>query len=544
MKKIIEKKLSDVVNKLYSVENIIFEVDVPKNFEHGDFTSNIALKLSGVLKKNPKVLAEEIIQNLQDEIIQKTVTAGPGFINFFVSKTFFHDYLRNILTNEDAFKLKDGKNKKFQVEFVSANPTGPLHIGHGRGAAYGDSLVRILSAVGYDVQREYYVNDAGNQMNNLALSIYSRCMELLGKTVDFPADGYKGEYIYDISKKIIDTKKEAFLEMSYEDAVDLCFKIGVKEITDCIDNDLNNFGVSFDNWFSEKSLYTSGDVEQTIVELKTLGKAYESEGALWFKSMDYGDDKDRVLVRSNGEHTYFASDIAYHRNKFKRGFEYVVNVWGADHHGYVKRLKSAVNAIGVNEENLDIRLVQMVSLIQGGEKISMSTRAGTFVELKWLIDEVGKDAARYFYIMRDINSQLEFDIDLAKSRSSENPVYYIQYAHARVCSILRNAHEKQIKYHVGQNFELLIGTSEIDVIKKIYDFTSVLSTAAHFREPHRIPYYLQELAAIFHNYYKNNQILIEDNTEKTGARISLCMGVAKVIKFGLSLIGVDAPEKM
>lgn len=544
MKKIIEKKLSDIVYKLYQLENIAFDVEVPKNFEHGDFTSNIALKLSGILKKNPRVVADEIIKNIHDELIEKNETAGPGFINFFVSKTYFHNFLKNVLFDNEALRLRDGKSKKFQVEFVSANPTGPLHIGHGRGSAYGDSLARILDAVGYDVQREYYVNDAGNQMNNLALSIYARCMELLGKDAKFPEDGYRGEYIYDISKKIISEKKESFLQIPYDEAVAICFKRGVEDITESIDNDLKDFGVSFDNWFSEKSLYTSGDVEQTIAELKTLNRAYESEGALWFRSTDYGDDKDRVLIRSNGEYTYFASDIAYHRNKFKRGFEHVVNVWGADHHGYVKRLKSAVNAIGLNDENLDIRLVQMVSLIQNGEKISMSTRAGKFVELRWLIDEVGKDAARYFYIMRDINSQLEFDIDLAKSKSSENPVYYIQYAHARVCSILRNAAEKGISYNLGENLDLLTETSEIDLIKKIYEFTTILRAAAQFREPHRVPYYLQELAALFHNYYKNNQIVIENDINKTNARISLCEGVAKTVKFGLSLIGVDAPEKM
>ena len=477
-------------------------------------------------------------------MLQKIVTAGPGFINIFVSKTFFHEYLRGVITRENPFRLSDGENRKFQVEFVSANPTGPLHIGHGRGAAYGDSLARILDAVGYDVQREYYINDAGNQMNNLALSIYSRCMELLGKTVEFPADGYRGDYIYDISKKIVAANGDEFLGMPYEDAVALCLEVGIREIRDNIDYDLREFGVVFDNWFSEKSLYVSGDVDETIIELKKLGKAYESDGALWFKSTDYGDDKDRVLIKSSGEHTYFASDIAYHRNKFKRGFEYVVNVWGADHHGYVKRLKSAVGSIGENEENLDIRLVQMVSLVKGGEKISMSTRAGTFVELKWLIDEVGKDAARYFYIMRDINSQLEFDIDLAKSRSSDNPVYYVQYAHARVCSILRNAEEKQIKYCLGQDVELLTEPCEIDIIKKIYDFSSILSAAARFREPHRIPYYLQELAGMFHNYYKNYQILDENSFEKTSARVSLCVGVAKTIRFGLNLIGVDAPERM
>lgn len=549
MEELIRDKLNNVAKELIGDEELLnnfsYEVDVPKNYKFGDFTTNIAMKIASILKTSPKKVAEDIVKRFQADFIEKTEIAGVGFINFFVSKDFFYNYLLNIIKNGEDFLKEDlGNNKRVMVEFVSANPTGPLHIGHGRGAAYGDSLARILKACGYDVVKEYYINDAGNQMNSLSLSIYVRYLQLFGKETHFPEDGYKGDYIKNIAKEIKDKYQDKLLHMDESKALKICFEIGVEKILDIIKSDLEDFGVTFDNWFSEKSLYEAGEVEETLNELKKLNKTYEKDGALWFKSTEYGDDKDRVLMRSNGELTYFASDIAYHRNKIKRGFEYLINVWGADHHGYVKRLKSSVLALGFWEKMLEIKLVQMVSLIENKEKISMSTRAGTFLELKWLVDKVGKDAARYFYIMRDINSQLDFDIDLAMSKTSENPVYYVQYAHARICSILRNAEEKNIGYKIGENVEYLKDQQEIDIIKKLYEFRSVLKTAALNREPHRIPYYLQELAALFHAYYKNNQILIEDDIKTTSARINLSLGVAKVIKFALKLIGVDAPEKM
>jgi len=544
IRKKIDKVLKEIVSDVVIAGDFTYEVDVPKDYKNGDFTTNVAMKLASLLKKPPRQIAESIKVQLVDAIFEKVEVAGPGFINFFVSKSFFHNFLLSILEDKTVLTSDMGAGKKVQVEFVSANPTGPLHIGHGRGAAYGDSLARLLKACGFDVQREYYINDAGNQMNNLALSIYSRYLELYGVSNEFPQDGYKGEYIIDIAKDIKKEYQDSLLKMPKEEAVNICFKIGVEEITNTIKKDLEDFGVTFDNWFSEKSLYLSGEVEQTLQELQERGETYEQDGALWFNSTKYGDDKDRVLRRSNGELTYFASDIAYHRNKIKRGFDNLINVWGADHHGYVKRLKSSIAALGYNEEMLEIKLVQMVSLIEGGEKISMSTRAGTFVELSWLTEKVGSDAARYFYIMRDINSQFEFDIDLAKSKTSDNPVYYIQYAHARVCSILRNAEEKNIKFEVGKYLNKLDSEQDIALIKKLYEFKSVLETAGRTREPHRIPYYLQDLAALYHNYYKNNQILIEDDIETTSARVTLSLGVKEVIKFALSLIGVGAPDKM
>jgi arginyl-tRNA synthetase len=548
MEGLVREKLDKIVRELIDdeavLDNFFYEVDVPKNYKFGDFITNIAMKLASILKTSPKKIAEDILNRFQADFIEKAEVAGSGFINFFVSKDFFYNYLLNIINNEDFLKEEFRNNKKVMVEFVSANPTGPLHIGHGRGAAYGDSLARILKACGYDVVKEYYINDAGNQMNNLALSIYVRYLELFGKKIDFPEDGYKGEYITDIAREIKQQYGDKLLNMKDEEAINICFEIGVKKILYIIKTDLEDFGVTFDNWFSEKSLYKAGEVEETINELKKLNKTYEKDNALWFKSTEYGDDKDRVLKRGSGELTYFASDIAYHRNKIKRRFDNLINVWGADHHGYVKRLKSSIAALGYSEDILEIKLIQMVSLIENREKISMSTRAGTFIELRWLIDKVGKDAARYFYIMRDINSQLEFDIDLAMSKTSDNPVYYIQYAYARICSILRNAKEKNINYEIGKHLEYLTGDQDIDIIKKLYEFKNVLKTAAINREPHRIPYYLQELAALFHNYYKNNQVLIDEDIKTTSARVNLSLGVAKVIKFALNLIGVDAPEKM
>lgn len=548
MESIIRKKIDEALDKIYADNNIIdslsYEVEVPKDYKNGDFTTNVSMKLASLLKDNPRQVSEKIKELLEDSIFEKVEVAGPGFINFYVSKSYFHDYLNSILEDKSLLRSDIGKGKRVLVEFVSANPTGPLHVGHGRGAAYGDSLARVLEACGFDVQREYYINDAGNQMNNLALSIYSRYLELYGINEEFPKDGYKGEYIIDIANSIKNEYQDSLLKMPKEEAVDICFKVGVKEITNTIKKDLENFGVTFDNWFSEKSLYLSKEVEETLQNLEERGETYEKDGALWFNSTKYGDDKDRVLRRGNGEFTYFASDIAYHRNKIKRGFGNLINVWGADHHGYVKRLKSSISALGYDEEMLEVKLVQMVSLIEGGEKISMSTRAGTFVELSWLTEKVGSDAARYFYIMRDINSKFEFDIDLAKSKTSDNPVYYIQYAHARVCSIIRNAKEKNIRYEVGKFLEKLSSKQDIDLIKKLYEFRSVLETAGRDREPHRIAYYLQDLAALFHNYYKNNKILIEDDVETTSARVTLSLGVKEVINFALNLIGVSAPDKM
>jgi len=542
MEELIKKTIDDALLK-YCSSNIDYTIEIPKKAENGDFSSNIAFILSKQLRRKPFDIANELTNLIDKSNFSKVEVAQPGFINFFLSPTVYQNFLSDHLNNIYKNIENIGQNRKAMVEFVSANPTGPLHIGHGRGSAYGDTVARLLKISGFDVFKEYYINDAGNQMNNLALSIYSRYCEIFGKIFPFPADGYKGEYIIDIAKEIADKFKDSLLS-DEEKGVKTCFEIGVKSILDGIEQDLRDFRVIFDNWFSEKSLYESGEVEKTVEMLIKNEYIYEKDNALWFKSQQLGDDKDRVIKRSTGEYTYFASDIAYHKNKFDRGFELIVNVWGADHHGYVNRLKNGVKALGINVENLKIQLIQMVSLIKGGERISMSTRAGEFITLRWLLDEVGSDAARYFYLMRDINSQFDFDIDLAKSKSNENPVYYIQYAYARVCSLKRNAEEKGIKYTLKKNLDLLTQPAEIDIIKKIYDLRNVIKTATLNLEPHRICYYLQDLAGMFHTYYYNTPIIDEKDIKITNARLSLSEAVAKTISVGLDILGVSAPERM
>jgi arginyl-tRNA synthetase len=549
MKEIIEENVNEAIKSLFEKNKITIQIpkiniEIPKDEINGDFATNAAFLLTKILKRKPLDIANEIVKNIPENFYEKIEIAGPGFINFFLKKSFFHYYLKDILSNPKILKSNIGNKTKIQVEFVSANPTGPLHIGHGRGAAYGDSIARILSACNYNVQKEYYINDAGNQMNNLAKSIYSRYMEMAGKNYPFPEDGYKGDYIIQIARNIYDTEKDHLAHISESEALSKCLEIGKNKILKMIETDLKDFNVEFDNWFSEKSLYESGAMDETIRFLKDKNKIYEKDGALWFKSQEYGDDKDRVLKKQDGSYTYFASDIAYHKNKFDRGFEKVIDVWGADHHGYVKRLSSSIEAMGYNSENFKVVLIQMVSLINAGEKISMSTRAGEFIPLSWLTNEVGKDAARFFYAMRNHESQFEFDVELAKSNSSDNPVYYVQYAHARVQSLIRTAKEKNIEFKLCENLDLLTGKEEINLIKKIYDSKNILELSAKHLEPHRIAYYLQELAGNFHSYYYNNKIINENNISLTNARLNLATAVGITIKFGLELLGVQAPNKM
>lgn len=543
MEEIVKFAIDEALKQYSDIEGVNYTIEIPKRKENGDFASNVAFVLSKFLKKSPINIANELKDSLPLKYFEKVEVAGPGFLNFFLSNGVYHDFLNGFLKEPYNIFENIGNNEKAMVEFVSANPTGPLHIGHGRGAAYGDTVARLLKISGYDVFKEYYINDAGNQMNNLALSIYARYCEIFGKEFPFPADGYKGDYIIDIAKEIAAEYGDKLLK-DEEEGIKISFRIGVDSILNGIDSDLREFNVTFDKWFSEKTLYESGEVEKTINELIQKGEVYEHDGALWFRSTKYGDDKDRVIKRKNGEYTYLASDIAYHRNKFDRGFKLLIDVWGADHHGYVNRLKNSMKALGKDADRLKIQLIQMVSLIQSGERVSMSTRAGEFITLKWLVDEVGKDAARYFYLMRDINSQFDFDIDLAKSRSNDNPVYYVQYAHARVHSLKRNALEKGITYIPVSYIELLTDEKEIEIIKKIYDFKNVVKTATLNLEPHRICYYLQEVASLFHNYYYNTKIVDENDKGMTNARLNLAEAVAIVIKIGLEMLGVDAPERM
>jgi arginyl-tRNA synthetase len=545
LQSLLDKAIEEMINE-GGLEGSVpeYTIETPNNPEHGDFASNVAMKSAKVFRTKPMDIAEKIVEKLQHPMIKKAEAVMPGFINFSIDNGFYHDVLKQAATDDKFFTSDYGKNRKTMVEFVSANPTGPLHVGHGRNAAYGDSLAKILAAAGYDVYTEYYVNDAGNQMNNLGKSIYVRYMELAGKEMEFPEDGYHGQYIVDIAKELFDEYGQKIADMPAEEGTEICFQKGLKDITDNIANTLKNFKVDMETYFSEKSLYDNGDVPASLEYLRERGFIYEQDGALWFKSTDFGDDKDRVVKRSNGDYTYFASDIAYHKNKFDRGFATTIDVWGADHHGYVKRLSSAIEAIGYEDREFAVSLIQMVNLVNGGERVSMSTRGGTFIELDELISDVGSDAARYFYTMRDYEAQFDFDIALAKKRESDNPVFYIQYAHARVQSVLRKAEEEGIAYELCTGLEKLNSKEELELIRKIYDYINVLEQAARNRQPHRIGYYLQELASMFHSYYFNNKMLNEEDKDLTSARISLATAVGNTIRNGLALLGVSAPDRM
>jgi len=549
LKQILQSLIDSAIDEMIKESGIEAEVpeytiEIPNNPDHGDFAVNAAMKSAKIFRTKPIEIAEKLAAKLLHPMIKSAEAVMPGFINFKIDDGFYHDIVKQAAADDSFFTSDYGSKRKVMVEFVSANPTGPLHVGHGRNAAYGDSLARIMSAAGYDVCTEYYVNDAGNQMNNLGKSIYIRYMELTGSEMAFPEDGYHGDYIVDIAKELYAEHGEKIGEMPEAEGVDICFKRGLKDIKERIVNTLKNFKVDMENYFSEKSLYETGDVQESLNYLADRGFVYEEGGALWFKSTTFGDDKDRVVKRSNGEYTYFASDIAYHKNKFDRGFMTAIDVWGADHHGYVKRLSSAIDAIGYEDREFMVSLIQMVNLVNGGERVSMSTRAGSFIELDWLIEEVGSDASRYFYSMRDYEAQFDFDIALAKKRESDNPVYYIQYGHARVQSVLRKAEEDGVPFTLCNGLEKLKSKEELEIIKKIYDYINVLEQAARNRQPHRIGYYLQELASLFHSYYFNNKMLNVEDKDLTSARVTLAVAVGNTIRNGLALLGVSAPDRM
>lgn len=523
-------------------------IEVPAHAEHGDFATNVAMQLAKPEKMAPRQIAEILVKELTEigDLFEKLEIAGPGFINFFINKDVWRDSLKTILAEGDEYgKVTVGAGKKVQVEFVSANPTGPLHIGHGRGAATGDAVASLLSAAGFEVVREYYINDAGNQMDTLGKSVYLRYCELLGKTIEFPADCYQGDYIRDIARDLVTKFGSRYLDAPDEGAIPVFAKIGGDIILDGIKDDLADFGVVHDTWFSEQTLFDSGKVAEAISLMRERGHIYEEEGALWFRTTDFGDDKDRVVVRGNGVTTYFASDIAYHRDKYDRGFDWAINVWGADHHGYVPRLKAIVEGLGRDPDDLKIILVQLVSLLRNGEPVAMSTRSGEFVTLKEVVDEVGRDAARFFFLMRRSDSQLDFDLELAKRQSTENPVYYVQYAHARICSIFETAIEKGL---VPEDFAAtpltkLEAAEELALIKFLGKFPETVEGSALNFEPHRITYYLQELAGLFHSFYNRHRVIGEDQ-ELSAARLLLLKCTAQTLKNGLLLLGVSAPEKM
>jgi arginyl-tRNA synthetase len=552
-------------------------IDHTKDNSHGDYATNIALMLSKQAKMSPVELAKIIIDQFeQKSFIKKIEIAGPGFINFFMSQETSSSIVNEIIDQAALYGSSEiGHGKKVLLEYVSANPTGPLHVGHGRGAAYGATVSNLLRNAGFIVDNEYYVNDAGRQMDILTVSIYLRYLTICGESLRFPDNGYQGQYINDIAQVIYEASgqefhlksdlvfenvskdsseggdKEIHIDQLIERAKSILgdrfkavFKVGIESILGGIKNDLAEFGVIFEKWFSEQSLIDSGLSEACISKLKDSKNLYEKDGALWFKTTNYGDEKDRVVVRDNGNHTYFASDIAYHLEKLERGYDKIINVWGADHHGYIPRVKASIEALGHDPNKLEILLVQFANLYRGGSKVQMSTRSGSFVTLEDLRAEVGNDAARFFYILRKSEQHMDFDLDLAKSKTNENPVYYIQYAHARICSVFRQADEKEIELDVSQtNLTLLTEEIEKDLLRELSRFKSVLESSAIQYEPHQLAYYLRDLSNHFHSYYNACKFIVDDKN-LTQARLALISATQQILKNGLSILGVGAPESM
>jgi len=546
---------------------------------HGDFATNAAMQLAKAARRKPRELARAIVDALPpSELVAKVEIAGPGFINFFVAPSGYHRELERVLDQGAAYGRGNcGAGQRVIVEFVSANPTGPLHVGHGRHAAFGATLANLLDAAGFAVHREYYINDAGRQMDILAVSVWLRYLECFGEQFPFPSNGYRGDYLHPIACRLVERRGRSLLRTAadvfgdlppdapvgdkdeYIDAViarakaligddgfEQAFRIALDDILADIREDLEEFGVRYDEWFSERSLTTDGAIDRALERLRANGVVYEKDGAQWFRATDFGDEKDRVVVRENGVKTYFASDIAYHLRKRERGFERLIDVLGADHHGYVARVRAGLVAMGEPGDSLEVRLVQFVTLYRGGEKVQMSTRSGEFITLRELRREVGNDAARFFYVMRSNDQHLDFDLQLATSHSNENPVYYIQYAHARVCSVLRQMHEKGLEYDAARgraSLDRLVETHEQALLASISRYPEVVESAAVNRAPHAMVHYLRELANDFHTYYNAHQFLVEDPALRD-ARLTLIQGLRQVVCNGLGLLGVSAPEAM
>lgn len=523
-------------------------VEIPRDKSFGDIATNIALLLAKQVGKSPRDFAHSIADALktQSVAVESVSVDGPGFINITLTPAFWYETIRMVEKEGASFGSSNvGGNKKIQVEYVSANPTGPLHIGHGRGAAIGDTLARILSFAGYGVATEYYINDAGRQMRLLGLSVWLRVQELAKKEVIWPDDWYKGDYIIDIAKELM-AKTSDLEDMPEEQGVDVCFEYAMQVILDGIKEDLRIFRVGHDVWYSERSLVAKGAIEKTFERLKEAGYSYEKDGALWFRTTDFGDDKDRVLRKSDGSLTYFASDIAYHDDKYNRGFEQVVDIWGADHHGYIPRMRAAISAIGKAREQFDVILVQLVNLLRNGEQIAMSTRAGEFETLADVMAEVGVDASRFMFLSRKSDSHLDFDLELVKQRSMDNPVYYVQYAHARISAVLRKAGERGLALPEtgGANYNLLQEAAELSLLQTMDKFEDVAQSAAVNLAPHHISHYLMELAGELHSYYAAHQVLGSGDDALALARLALLRVVGRVVANGLELLGVSAPESM
>jgi arginyl-tRNA synthetase len=534
--------------ELFSTELPPLLLEPPKQREFGDLTTNVAMLWAKSAKKAPRAIAELILKNFEDPggIIARREIAGPGFLNFAFAPKFYYQRLRALAADNEA-RLDLGKGEKVQLEFASVNPTGPLHVGHGRVAVIGDVLARLHQAAGFEVQKEYYVNDAGKQMENLGLSIDARYREIFGETVEFPADGYPGDYVIDVARSVREQAGDKFLHGDKTAAVKHFTQYGGARLLETIRGQLSDFGIEFDSYFSEKSLRERGEVVQSMDLLRRRGLLYAQDGAEWFRSTQFGDDKDRTVIKSDGELTYFASDIAYHRNKFERKFGRLINVWGADHHGYVARLKAAMRGLGYDADALRVVLVQMVQLTRGGEPVRMGKRTGEYVALDEVLQEVGRDAARFFFLMRKSDSHLDFDLELAKRQSSDNPVFYVQYAHARVASILEQARRNGVALHAaggaGVSLERLELAEELELIRRMIQFNDVLEESVRELEPHRMIFYLLELAGEFHRYYNRHRVITDDH-ELSQARLLLVVNAQKTIRRGLEILGVDAPLRM
>jgi len=536
-------RLEEIVKELGVTDTVEIFFETPKEEKYGDYSTNIAMRIARYLRKNPMLIANEIVQkiDLHQYHLTKCEVAGGGFINFFLDREYIANIIFEILKLKDNFgKLEIGKGKNVNIEFVSANPTGYLHIGHGRGAAYGDSLARIMTKAGFNVTREYYVNDAGNQINNLVESIYERYKELFGLEILMGEDYYYGEEIIEIAKKIKEEYGDYYLNNPYKQDFR---KFGVNYLLKGLKEDLELFNVTFDIWFSEQSLYDSGAVQETINYLIEHGYTYEKDGAIWLKTTLYDDEKDRVLVKSDKTLTYLAPDIAYHRNKLERGYDYLINVFGADHHGYVKRLKAAIAFVGGNPDLLDVEILQMVRAIQNGEEVKMSKRSGKAISLRDLIDEVGTDALRFMYISKALSSPMDLDLDLAVKNTNENPVYYVQYAYARISSLFRVVEEQGIQYKEATEFKNVDLSKLNNLILTLTKYPSIIEEAATKRLPHKIVQYLIELASNLHSYY-NDEKIITNNIDEVNEKLTILKAVQIVLKDGLSLIGVGVKEKM
>jgi arginyl-tRNA synthetase len=525
------------------------EISEPKFNAHGDLSTNFAMVSASTQKMAPRKIAETILRHIHDpeNIIDKSEIAGPGFINFFINPAAWLPVLAEIYKKDHLYGENDmGRGERVQVEFVSANPTGPLHVGHGRGAVVGDAVASILAFCGYDVFREYYINDSGRQVHTLGRSVLYRCMELSGKTVVFPEECYQGDYIYDLAKEILKEKGDWLLSTNEEESVVFCAEYAAEKILAIIREDLDILGIAFDNWFSEKSLYAAGKVEDLIGFFRQNNLIHEKDGALWFKTSEFGDEKDRVVVKENGETTYFASDIAYHKDKFDRGFEKIIDVWGADHHGYIPRIRACIQASGKDEKQFVVILTQLVNLLRAGQPVAMGKRSGQFVTLREVIDEVGRDAARFIFLTRHYDSPLDFDLEIAKQQSNDNPVYYVQYVHARISSIIKKAKADWGIEEVNageESIALIREPEEIQIIKHLARYPETVKLSAECFEPHRIAFYLMELAAAFHAYYNKHRVLTDDPS-LTAGRLYLIVAVRIVIRNGLTLLGVSAPESM